>query len=172
MLHGRDLVLFVRRYRNSGIYFFIIAMLALTSFVFVERQRIYDQLNDWKLIPRPERLTELYFTDHKSLPKNYSPGQHQDVAFTLHNIEYRTTTYHYEILQTNAVSKATKKLAAGTAELKQDSSASKTIPVLLIDQGHRSQIIVNVTYDGIAFGQGSPSKQSESIHYWITNEGE
>jgi hypothetical protein len=46
---------------------------------------------------QPEHITELYFTDHTSLPKTFRPHSEQAFSFTLHNLEGRETSYTYQI---------------------------------------------------------------------------
>jgi uncharacterized membrane protein len=54
-------------------------------------------MDEWLLIPRPERFTELYFDDHINLPKEISKGQEISFSFTIHNLEGQTTEYPYII---------------------------------------------------------------------------
>ncbi len=62
----------------------------------VNNSVIAAKLHHWKLLPEPERLTELYFTDHTKLPASFTPGQPQSLMFTVHNLEGRTTSYRYK----------------------------------------------------------------------------
>ncbi|HEX9153502.1 MAG TPA: DUF1616 domain-containing protein [Candidatus Saccharimonadales bacterium] len=139
--------------------------------VYVQRQAIYDQLYSWKLIPRPERLTELYFTEHTKLPTTYAPAQQQTVKFTTHNLEYRKTTYKYVISQEGQDGKVKQQLAAGGFTLEHDKAKTTEAPIQLTDLGSRSRIVISLSYDGIAFGQDLPSEQTQSIYYWTTKEG-
>jgi len=157
------------RYRKAGIYFFIGIVLTLIAVGAVKHQAVYDQLYDWKLIPRPERLTELYFTSHHKLPQTYKSGQTQTITFTTHNLEYRTTTYSYTITQKNTSGKA-KQLAHGTYTLRHDAHRTIAARVKLADLGKRTKIDITVTYQGIAFGQDSPSTQEQSVYYWVSKQ--
>lgn len=130
-----------------------------------KHQAIYDQLYEWKLIPRPERLTELYFADHRNLPQNYHPGKEQTVAFTVRNLEYRNTAYTYTVTQKNTDGKA-KQLAKGTFSLQHDTQKTIDAAVSLADLGKRAKVMVTISYDGIAFAEDAPSAQQQSIYYW------
>jgi len=46
---------------------------------------------------KPETFTELYFEKHLTLPANISYNQENKFAFTVHNLEYKTMTYPYEV---------------------------------------------------------------------------
>lgn len=58
---------------------------------------VREKLADFKLIPIPETFTELYFEDHSSLPTHTVAGKTDSFSFTIHNIEYATTTYPYSV---------------------------------------------------------------------------
>jgi uncharacterized membrane protein len=104
---------------------------------------IKRQLNDWKLLPEPERLTELYFTHPNSLPSSYMPGQTQTVSFTVHNLEYRTTTYKYTVVEAAQAGQAGTTLASGRFTLNQGSYKKVTDLVAIQPSGAR----VNVEVD-------------------------
>ncbi|HUC89998.1 MAG TPA: DUF1616 domain-containing protein [Patescibacteria group bacterium] len=159
------------RCRKAGVYFFVALMLMLIGGVYAQRQAVYDQLYSWKLIPRPERLTELFFTEHTKLPTKYAPAQQQTVKFTTHNLEYRKTTYKYVISQESQDGKAKQQLTAGGFTLEHDKAKTTEVPIQLTDLGSRSRIVISLSYDGIAFGQDLPSEQTQSIYYWTTKEG-
>ena len=54
------------------------------------------------LKPNKEKMTELYFEDHINLPTTYEPGHDYPFSFTIHNLEYKTTSYEYEIVAASA----------------------------------------------------------------------
>jgi hypothetical protein len=163
---------YVSRYRKAGIYFFIGIILMLGIVGIANRQAVYDQFYDWKLIPRPERLTELYLTDHRNIPQTYTPGQAQTMSFTVRNLEHRTTDYSYTITQKTTNGKA-KQLARGTFSLKHDHKKAVSVRIALADlaKAKRSKLVVTISYQGIAFGEDSPSTQKQSIYYW-TSKGD
>src|SRR5579862_8331355 len=74
---------------------FIIAL--SIALIEVNKQQIIDQLNKWKLLPQPETFTELYFNNSTNLPSYVKQNQQIKFAFTVHNLEYKTYTYPYEI---------------------------------------------------------------------------
>ena len=119
---------------------------------------INRQMHAWKLLPEPERLTELYFTDHTKLPTSYVPGQTQTVRFTVHNLEYRTTTYHYVITESCPGCAASQTLTRGIFTLGQNQYKKDSVVITLKDVGTRAKVTVSL--------QG----QNESIDYWVNRE--
>jgi len=120
---------------------------------------IKTQLNAWKLLPQPERLTELYFTAPNNLPTTYVPGQSQTVSFTVHNLEYRTATYNYVITEASLDNTTSQILAHGTFTLAQDQFKKEQLNITLTDIGHRIKVKVDL--------QG----RNESIGYLLLKEG-
>lgn len=117
------------------------------------------QLRDWKLLPEPERLTELYFTHPNNLPSNYTPGQPQTVAFTVHNLEYRTTDYHYQIVEQSQAGNASQTLASGSFTLTQNQYSSPMLNITPTDLGQHVKVEVRL------------GDQNESIDYLLNKEG-
>ena len=143
----------------------------LVCATYVGRHSISNQLNQWSLLPKPERLTELYFSDSNTLPKTYTSGQKQNASFTVHDIEYRTTKYYYTVDQSSGDGKTGLVLAHGSFTLSQNLSKAFKIPITLVNQGGRSQVEVNLAYDGIVFGANNLSQESESISYLVNEVG-
>jgi uncharacterized membrane protein len=138
----------------------------------VQRQAIYDQLYDWKLIPRPERLTELYFTDHTNLPKTYEPDETQVVKFTVRNLEYRTTDYSYVVgVMNDDESAKLLNRASGKIRLDHEQLQNIEVPITITAKGSRAKVIVTIYYQGIKFGEDDLSDQEQSIHYWVEDKG-
>ena len=147
----------LRPYRALSIAAGGIVILAILGGIF--RSQIHNQLNAWKLLPRPERLTELYFTKPNNLPSTYSPGQTQTVSFTVHNLEYRTTTYSYTILEQNNAGTTIQTLSSGSFTLDQNQYQTPQIKVQIADAGTRAKIVVQLT------------NVHESIDYWLNRSG-
>ena len=122
----------------------------------VAAQPIKSQLNAWKLLPQPERLTELYFNNSAHLPARYTPGQPQTLSFTVHNLEYRTMSYPYTVTATPDGSQTATPLASGTLKnLSQNQAIATPLNFTLPDLGPRVKVSINL-----------PSV-NESIDYWV-----
>src|SRR5450631_3792014 len=70
-----------------------VVLVAGTLFFFnVNRAAVDNELATLDLIPKPEKLTELYFNDNAKLPTS-ATNQPVSFAFVIHNLE--TTDYQY-----------------------------------------------------------------------------
>lgn len=145
-----------RRSAMVGAVLFVVLVLAVLGGTHV--QAIKNQLNDWKLLPRPERLTELYFTHPNNLPAKYTPGQTQKVSFTVHNLEYQKTTYHYAIVEASQNGSDQQQLDSGSFTLSQNQYARPMLDIALKDDG--SAATISVLLRG----------QNESITYHVVRE--
>ena len=131
-------------YSNSNKFtIFSLLLLIVVLISIITAPFIKHQLSSWKLLPKSEKLTELYFTHPNSLPTQYTPGQTQTVNFTVHNLEYQTTNYSYVIKETNQNGRVTQLLNNAEFTIDHDQYKSVSVPVVLIDLG--SIVKVSVT---------------------------
>jgi uncharacterized membrane protein len=117
------------------------------------------QLRSWKLLPEPERLTELYFTHPNSLPTTYVPGQPQTVSFTVHNLEYRDTMYQYVISEVSQDNGQSQVLNSGNFNLQQNGYHTEAVNISTSDLGPRVKLEVDL------------KTVNESIDYLLHKEG-
>jgi hypothetical protein len=75
---------------------YLVLILIIVVIVFF-KDIIYKQINQWLLIPKEERFTELYFNDHINLPKQISKGEMINFSFVIHNLEGKTEKYNYVV---------------------------------------------------------------------------
>lgn len=134
----------------------IIAIIALGAIFHAPIDR---QMHRWKLLPEPERLTELYFTSPNNLPKTYVPGQLQEVDFTVHNLEYRTMNYQYKITETSQDGKQSRGLTDGSFQLPQNRYEKMIVNISTVDLGPHVKVEVKLM------------NVNESIDYLLTKEG-
>src|SRR4051812_15712606 len=59
----------------------------------LNRASIYNELVTLDLLPKPEKMTELYFSNNAQLPSSAISNQVISFAFVIHNLE--TTDYQY-----------------------------------------------------------------------------
>ena len=123
-------------------------------------------MDAWRLLPRPERVTELYFTDHRQLPAATTPEVTQTILFTVHNLEHQTTTYYYTLTAMSEDDTTEHPMGGGSFTLAHDRSLTTSKTVTLPLQDERIAVKVNVEYKGVAYGDNKPSTQKQSIHYW------
>ncbi len=146
-----------RQHRQPVIVLSAVMLVVLLGVIF--HTSIDRQMHDWKLLPEPERLTELYFTHPNSLPKHYTPGQTQQVTFTVHNLEYRTTDYHYRITETSQDTNQSQTLATGSFTLPQNVYKNQVVSIPTANLGSHVKVGVELV------------NTNESIDYLLTREG-
>jgi hypothetical protein len=152
-------------------YFFVTGfVIALSVLAFVGQPVVARKMDDWRLLPRPERLTELYFTDYRQLPTAEQFDTAQTVTFTVHNLEHQTTTYAYTLTAQSEDDKIEHSVGGGEFALAHDDSATTIKPVTLPNLTGRVIVKVNLQYQGIAFGGDAPTDQKQSIHYWTATD--
>ena len=125
------------------------------------------QMDKWKLLPRPERMTELYFTDYQQLHPSIGVGTPQTVMFTVHNLEHQATTYHYVLSATSKDDAVERPLGDGKFTLAHDQSLAVSKQVVLPPIDKQLSIEVSLQYSGLNAGDTAPTLQKQSIHYWI-----
>lgn len=77
------------------IFLVIILAAVMSYFIYQERVAINNEASVLKLIPTPERFTELYFADPATIPTSTTEGKIMSFAFTVNNLEGVTVTYPY-----------------------------------------------------------------------------
>jgi len=76
----------------------IINIVLIAMFVsYRYKAELHAQLDEWKLVPKQERFTELYFDDHVNLPKQIQKGEKISFSFVIHNLEGKKWDYPYAI---------------------------------------------------------------------------
>jgi len=102
---------------------------------------------------KPETFTELYFENHLQLPSTVSSNQTITFTFTVHNLEYKTYTYPYEVtLDQNGTKTSIDK---GTFTLPQNGYKKVTETYTLTQPITRAKVDVNLT------------NKNQDIFFWI-----
>jgi hypothetical protein len=114
------------------------------------------QLDSWKLLPQPERLTELFFSNPNALPTTYVPGANQSVAFTIHNMESHAERYRYTITEAASPQQRGRLLKAGVLVVRQGSHRERLDQVILRRLAKRVLVTVSLP------------EQRLAIAYWVT----
>lgn len=122
----------------------IFAIVLSASFlIYKERAVIYIGLNDLKLIPQPERFTELYF-DPTSLPDQIISYQPLLFSFTVHNLEGATTTYPYKVYLEYPTGKQIT-FANGSITLANGAEATTNIKHIFYFSNKKLKVVVKLT---------------------------
>lgn len=66
-------------------------------FFSLNRASVYNELVTLDLIPKPEKLTELYFNNNANLPSSVTSNQVISFAFVIHNLETTDFQYTYDV---------------------------------------------------------------------------
>ena len=134
--------------------------------VFLGHAAFAKEMDNLQVTPRPQGVTELYFTNYRRLPASLKAGGTQQVSFTVHNLQHQTTTYHYRI-----VAKPTEgtvhPLSQGTFALLNNQSQATQQTIIIPKIPGRMAIEVDVDYIAPPFGSSTPSAQKQSIRYWV-----
>jgi hypothetical protein len=130
--------------QNKSFFLFIGVCGAILVLLFSHERYVKDQLNAWKLLPQPEKITELYFTKPNNLPTSYSSNQTEVTMFTVHNSEYRTVRYSYKIIEQSVNSKKTVQLAQGEFTLFQNQYKRLDSMTRPADLGNNAEIKVEL----------------------------
>lgn len=75
----------------------LLLCLALGIFFYVKSNPAIINMITLATTVKPETFTELYFENHTSLPKDTNLYDEKKFKFTVHNLEYKTMTYPYEV---------------------------------------------------------------------------
>jgi len=100
-----------------------------------------------------EPLTELYFTNHTSLPSEAEVNSTYDFAFTIHNLEYQTMTYQYSIVVD--YNDTERVLGVNNVTLEDNASVSVPEKFWIMDDFTRAKVSVVLS-------------SNESIDFWVT----
>jgi len=65
--------------------------------VLLNRASIYNELVTLDLLPKPEKLTELYFNNSANLPGHAASNQAISFTFVIHNLETTDCQYVYDV---------------------------------------------------------------------------
>ena len=137
------------------IVFILVAVAAASFFLFQPQAALYAGLHSLNLIPQPEQFTELSFENPSTLPHALVAKQPLVFSFHIHNVEFATTTYPYEVYFRYPDSSQIS-LASGTVILSSD--ASITIPVSYSFHSPKptGEVVVNL-----------PAKNNQSIDFLL-----
>ncbi len=141
------------------------------AFTLLNKSVLAGHLHAWKLLPRPERLTELYFADHEHLPVTLGLADKQTVNFVVNNLEHETVDYTYTIFARSGANG--QEAALDTGHVKLDHAASQTITRTITPPqlGRRLAIGVRLAHDEPSVGGDTAKPKTQSIHYWVTVPG-
>jgi hypothetical protein len=97
-----------------------------------------------KLVPTPERFTELYFNNYSAIPKNTTANKPFTFSFTISNREGATTAYPYTVFFKDP-SGTVDVFASNSVTLTDNTSSTVVISHTFVATGETGEIVVNLT---------------------------
>jgi len=153
-LKSNNIILAVRSVLLGALIGFAAGCLLYAALILFRNQgKVEARLKEWKLLPMPETLTELYFEDHLKLAQYLDSSKPYKFSFTIHNLEYKTMTYRYRVTATSAQGSSI--WDEGEVSIPHD--AKRTISESIFDKILRTRTKVEV----ILVDQNQP------IHFWL-----
>lgn len=119
----------------------------------LNRASIYNELVTLDLIPKPEKLTELYFNNNVNLPGSVTNNQVINFAFVIHNLETTDYQYVYDV-SVNANGKR-HIVDSGNVLVKNNQYYVKNENFHLMTSFARQEVVVELT------------NKHQSIDFWI-----
>lgn len=126
-------------------------------------------MDDWKLLPRPEHLSELYFTDYRQMAVPTDTNAPQTVTFTVRNLEYQTITYHYTLAAISEGGLKERPLSSGSFALAHNHSRVISKAVVLPLGAGQLGVKVSLRYKSMDAHDSVSKLRKQSIHYWTTS---
>ncbi len=137
----------------------ILAAIAAGSYLIAQfyGSTVYAGLNSLKLIPQPERFTELYFNNSSNLPRATVAKKPISFSFGIHNVEATTTVYPYEVYFVDNTGYRVN-FTSGTVTLASDASTTISVSYTFQSSNLTGEVVVNL-----------PSLNNQSIDFLLPN---
>jgi hypothetical protein len=158
------------------IIIFIYTLVAVGA-VINNRKTLINYLTNQNLLPKPEKLTELYFQEHLTLPSKVSTNKQYSFAFTINNMEHKDMDYPYEIYILQDGKKHN--LNKNAVSVKDNEAVTIQQSFILSEPINRAKVVVELTNQkSIALGEPVPSgevginnaENTQQIDFWIEKQ--
>ena len=127
-------------------------VVGMLIFFNLNRASIYNELVSLDLIPKPEKLTELYFNDNANLPDSATGNQVISFVFVIHNLE--TTDYRYAYVVSVNANGTRHIVDSGNVLVKNNQSYVKNEMFNLLNSPGSQEVVVELT------------NKQQSIDFW------
>jgi hypothetical protein len=104
---------------------------------------VYNELATLDLIPKPEKLTELYFSNSANLPVHATSNYVVNFAFVIHNLE--TTDYQYTYDVSVNANGTRRTVDSGVVLVKNNQYYVKNEKFNLMNSPGRQDVVVELT---------------------------
>lgn len=140
---------------------FFVAAISIVLFFLAPAGRAL--LDHFRLLPRTERTSALYFSSNE-LPESFTSGQQLGPSFVIENHERQVVDYAYEIIQDDKV------LASGDVMIKSEARQEITPEVILGQtNADKTKLTITIRYT-TGSSETNSSPQTRSIFIWLTNK--
>lgn len=142
---------------KTGLNWKIIIVFLILGILLLDWPFFVNKIPTLALSKRPESYTELYFTDHLSLPKQLKLGTQYGFEFSIHNLEHKDFTYVYEVTATDEEGEI---ILDGRSELflKHDEIGNVDVAFQTPESFEQIKISVNLV------------NKNQTIHFWGERE--
>lgn len=140
-------------FKRASLLVGVIVVIGMLIFFNLNRALIYDELITLDLIPKPEKLTELYFNDNANLPSSAGANQVIRFAFVIHNLETIDYQYTYDVaVKANGTRHI---LDTGKVLVKNNQYYVKNEQFNLMNSPGSQEVVIELT------------NKQQSIDFWI-----
>lgn len=139
-------------FKRASLLMGVALVVGTLIFLNLNRASIYDELVTFDLIPKPEKLTELYFNDNANLPVSATSNQVVGFAFVIHNLE--TSDYQYAYVVSVNANDARRIVDSGNVLVKNNQYYLKNERFYLMNSSGRQKVVVELT------------NKQQSIGFW------
>lgn len=131
----------------------VVLIVGTAIFYSLNKESVDNELATLDLIPKPEKLTELYFNNNANLPSSVTGNQAISFAFVIHNLETTDYQYTYDVFVTT---NGTKRIVdSGSVLVKNNQYYVKKENFNLMKSSGRQEVVVELT------------NKRQSIDFWI-----
>ncbi|BCL80624.1 hypothetical protein ccbrp13_30890 [Ktedonobacteria bacterium brp13] len=134
----------------------VIVVVGTLIFFNLNRAAINNQLAALDLIPKPEKLTELYFDNNTGLPSSVPSNHVISFTFVIHDLEATDYQYVYNV-SVIATNGSRRIIDSGNVLIKDNQFYTKSENFKLTDTPGRQDVVVELT------------NKRQSIDFWIGN---
>jgi hypothetical protein len=132
----------------------VIVVVGVLVFYNFNQASVYNELYALDLIPKPEKLTELYFNNSANLPSTVTSKQVVSFAFVIHNLETTDFQYTYvvSVVDANGVRRV---VDSGNVLVRNNQYYAKRERFSLIKSSGSQMVLVELT------------NKLQSIDFWL-----
>jgi hypothetical protein len=140
-------------FKLAPLWIVIALIIGITVFYNLNKESVNSELATLNLIPKPEKLTELYFNNNANLPSSVTSNQAISFAFVIHNLE--TTDYQYTYDVSVTANETKRIIDSGSVLVKNNQYYVKNENFTLMKSSGRQKVMVELT------------NKNQWIDFWI-----